>query len=144
MGAIVTFDYAGFARLFPELEYVSPDLVAVYFDIATTMHANDGTGPVADAAQQSKLLNFLTAHLSKLYAPNNGQAPSGLVGRISSATEGSVTVQAEWGSNTSERAAWFLQTQYGATYWAMTAQFRTMRYRPGYPRPVNPWARGLG
>lgn len=141
MGVIVAFDYAGWVAMFPQLDYVPPDLAQVYFDIAATMHANDGTGPVIDTGEQTKLLNFLTAHLSKLYAPRDGQEPSGLVGRISSATEGSVTVQAEWGNTTSERAAWFLQTQYGATYWALTAKYRTMRYRPGYPRPVNPWLR---
>ena len=37
-------------------------------------------------------------------------------------------------------AEWFVQTKYGAAYWAATARYRTARYYPG----PQPFGRGAG
>ena len=63
---------------------------------------------------------------------------AGLVGRISSASVGSVSVSTE-NAGATQSASWYQQTQYGSTYWAMTASFRTMRYVPGPSRNMEPW-----
>lgn len=138
MGVIVTFDYAQWSALFPELAAtVNQPQAQMYFDLATTVHRNDGGGPVNNAAQQSNLLNLVTAHIAALFgASTSGGQPSGLVGRINSATEGSVSVQAAYSNNISEQMAWFVQTKYGALYWTATAPFRTMRYVPNKNRGV--------
>lgn len=147
MGVIVQFSYpawianplyAGFATT------VSSDQAQGYFDIATTIHRNDGGGPVNDAAQQLNLLNMVTGHLAALFAPPApGQTPSTLVGRIASATQGSVSVQAAYSNNVTEQMAWFVQTQYGAMYWVATSPYRTARYIPNQNRgAVGP--RGFG
>lgn len=140
MGIIVQFSYqawianplyAGFAAT------VDSDQAQGYFDIATTIHRNDGGGPVNDAAQQLNLLNMVTGHLAALFAPPApGQAPSTLVGRISSATQGSVSVQAAYSNNVTEQMAFFIQTKWGALYWLATAPYRTMRYIPNTNRGV--------
>ena len=66
-----------------------------------------------------------TAHIAQLFAPMaNGQPASTLVGRINSATQGSVSVQAAYSNNVTEQMAWFVQTQYGAMYWVATAPYR--------------------
>src|SRR5262249_37816262 len=54
----------------------------------------------------------------------------GTVGRVASATEGSVSVTLEM-PNQPAAAAWYLQTPYGASFWAATALYRTARYVPG-------------
>jgi hypothetical protein len=147
MGVIVSFNYVLFQQTYPELAYLTQPQAQNYFNIATTIHRNDGGGPVNDAAQQLSLLNMLTAHVAAMFAPTaSGGAASGLVGRISNAAEGSVSVAAAYSSNVGQQQAWFIQTKYGAMYWVATAPFRTMRYRPnrnpgvvtGYPFRTPP------
>jgi len=132
MGVVVRFDYTAWLAMFPEFTAtVNPTQAASYFQIATSVHRNDGGGPVNDPATQSNLLNYLTGHIAALFsAPAPGQQPSTLVGRVASATQGSVSVQAAYSNNVSEQMAWFIQTKYGALYWTATAPFRTMRYAP--------------
>lgn len=131
MGVIVAFDYAKWAARYPEFSAVNQATAEEYFAEATMYHANDGGGPVCNSILQLTLLNMLTAHIAARYsAPGGGaQAANSLVGRISNATEGSVSVgtQNEYGPGTVQ---WFQQTKYGSDYWNATKQFRTMRYRP--------------
>jgi hypothetical protein len=99
---------------------------------------------VQDVNQRALLLNMLTAHLAALYAGVNGQSPSPLVGRINTATEGSVSVGAAM-DGVPGTAAWFLQTKYGASFWQATARYRTMRYVPGRSWPASgPWPNFTG
>lgn len=138
MGVVVSFNYALWASTYPEFtNTVNATQAESYFNLATTIHRNDGGGPVNDANQQLSLLNMVTAHIAALFAPQTagGQA-TGLVGRIASATEGSVSVQAAYSNNVSQQMAWFIQTKYGAFYWTATAPFRTMRYVPNRNRGV--------
>lgn len=131
MGVIVTFDYGTWLALFPEFtNTVTSPQAAQYFSIATTIHRNDGGGPVSDPVQQLSLLNMLVGHIAALFAaPAPGVAPNSVVGRINSATQGSVSVQAAYSNNVSEQMAFFIQTKYGALYWAAILPFRTMRYK---------------
>jgi signal transduction histidine kinase len=79
-------------------------------------------------------------------AASNGAAASSLVGRINSATTGSVTVASE-NNYPPGSAQWWQTTKYGAMFWAATAGFRTFRYSacptivPG-ARPFWPWRGG--
>ena len=134
MAVIVAFNYASWIARYPEFAGVSEPTAQEYFNEATIYHANNGGGPVATAVLQSALLNMLTAHIAARYATVGGVAPSSLVGRIASATQGSVTVAADYGTTTSEQEAWYNQTKYGADYWRATAQFRTFRNVIGPPR----------
>ena len=138
MGVIVSFDYNAWITLYPEFTATVNSAQATnYFTIATSVHRNDGGGPVTDATQQLALLNMLTAHIAALLAPpSSGQAPSMIVGRINSATQGSVSVQAAYSSSVSEQMAWFTQSKYGALYWTAAAPYRTMRYIPNKNRGV--------
>lgn len=138
MGVIVQFNYAAWSATYPEFTAtVSPTQAQSYFGLATTVHRNDGGGPVNDPAQQLQLLNMLTSHIAQMMAPPSpGQQPSQIVGRINSATQGSVSVQGAYSNNVSEQMAWFIQTKYGAMYWTATAPFRTMRYIPNRNRGV--------
>ena len=146
MGVVVQFDYGAWSALYPELAAgVSQPQAQQYFNLATAIHRNDGGGPVNDPVQQLSLLNMVTAHIAALFAPPTaGQQPNNLVGRINSASQGSVSVQAAYSNNVSEQQAWFIQTKYGAMYWAAAAPFRTMRYVPSVCRRgvVGPYGFG--
>jgi hypothetical protein len=131
MGAIATFSYPLFVNRYREFGGLDQSLAEAYFAEATLYLRNDGTGPVQDAGQQLALLNMLTAHIAALNQLNpDGSSASGLVGPITSASEGSVSVSSglvvEAGT-----AGWYQQTSYGYAFWNATAAYRSMRYIPG-------------
>lgn len=152
MGVIVSPNYAAFIARYPEFaspggaQPVSADLYAVYFNEATLYQANNGAGPVRDSGVAITLLNMLVAHIASLNAASaSGAAASGVVGRVSNASEGSVTIGTD-NQYPPGTPQWYQQTKYGAAWWAATAQFRTMRYRPGPVMgvPANQSGRGRG
>lgn len=127
--AVAVFNYATWAALYPALAAEVPPLQAeAYFGQACLILNNTDQSRVTDVNARLALLNMLVAHIAALGLPSR----SSLVGRINSATEGSVTVQAEYKGP--DQAAWFLQTPYGAQYWQSTAQYRTAHYVPGPTR----------
>jgi hypothetical protein len=117
-------------------------LAQAYFDQDCPLYLdNTASSPVPDLTKRAALLNLIVAHIAALNAPQaNGQSASPLVGRISSATEGSVTVQAEMGPP-SGTSAWWMQTKYGASFWQATASMRTMQYVPGRQPVFDPIGR---
>lgn len=147
MNSVVVFDYSAWAARYPELSAsVAEPLAQQYFNEAQLYCDNTPCSIVRDLCMRATLLNMVTAHIAALNAPLNGQASSTLVGRISNATEGSVSVGTQMDMPPGS-AQWFNQTKYGAAFWQATAQFRAMRYVPGPVPPVNPWGfgyRGLG
>lgn len=135
MGVIVTFNYAAWVARYPEFAAVSQDTATLYFGEASIYHANDGGGPVADPNVQSALLNMVTAHIAARYSQAQGSPVPGQpqdantpVGRIASASEGSVSAQFE-NLYPPGSAQWWQQTKYGSDYWNATKPYRTMRYR---------------
>lgn len=144
MGVVVTFNYAAWAALFPQFSTITQNQVTnLVLPMAETYCRNDGGGPVTTAAQQTNLLNLMVAHCCQLLFGVNGNQPSELVGRISDATEGSVSVSADF--PTTPTNAWFVQTPFGAMFWQATAPYRTANYRPGCAPYAGPGYRfGLG
>ncbi len=134
MGAVAVFSYSAWVARYPEFAAVPEATAEAYFSEATLYLSNDGGSPVPDtkAAVQLMLLNMLTAHLAQLNWTPSGAQPSQIVGRIASATEGSVSVSADLTIQAGS-AAWFTQTKYGLAFWQATAAYRTARYRPGPP-----------
>lgn len=128
--SVVVYNPAAFKIRYPEFSTVTDVLLQAYFDEATLYLNNTDSSRVSDIAQRTTLLNMITAHIAAMNGSGvNGQGASPLVGRISSATEGSVTVQTTYSNDTPGSMAWFVQTKYGAAYWQATAPYRTMQYR---------------
>lgn len=143
----VVFNYGVWVARYPEFAGVSQPLAQAYFDEAGLYFANQGwTGALSIAPT---LLNMLTAHIAWLYAPRDaagkpsstGSGASPLTGRISSASEGSVSVSTELSSSGSPSEAWFTQTPYGFSFWQATAQFRQAHY---VTNPMQTFRRGFG
>lgn len=135
MCGVVVFNYATWSARYPEFSSVQQAKAQQYFNEAQLYCDNTACSIVTDLCERAILLNQLTAHIAALNAPVNGQPSSPLVGRISGATEGSVSVQAQM-DVASGSAQWFNQTKYGAAFWQATAQYRSMRYVRG-PVPVS-------
>jgi hypothetical protein len=146
MGVAVTFNYDAWRTRFPEFSTtVDLNKANELFAEAEIYHRNDGGGPVPTANAQTILLNYIVAHLAKLYfGTNEDHQHSGpsLVGRINNANQGSVGVQANMDLPAGS-AQWWNQTQYGASYWLLTSVYRTMHYAPGPRRQFMPSIRGL-
>jgi hypothetical protein len=133
--AVVVFDPTAFLAEYPEFN-TAPNVVSdaransMFLIASTTLLDNTDNGPVMDLTQRTQLFYLLVAHLLLLYGtsdtPMLNNAPPG---RISSATEGTVSSQFEYQvPQGSAMMAWFLQTKYGALYWTATAAFRSSRY----------------
>lgn len=149
----VTFDWIWWSTRYPELsEWCSPGQAQGYFDIATLYCENTANGMatlamcelaiaiglcgypsagvlLSNIPKRQMLLGLLTAHVAALNAPIGGNQPSGLVGRISNASEGSISVAVAYPEVAG--AEWYNTTRYGAMFWTATKQYRIGQYFPG-------------
>lgn len=134
MGA-VAFNYDTWAARYPEFLGVSKALAQAYFDEANLYVANEAWNPAFAQGSLGALLNMATAHIAWLNAPRDakgnpsstGAAPPNIVGRITSANEGSVSVSAE-NNYPPGSAQWWQQTRYGAAFWQASNPYRRFRY----------------
>lgn len=136
---VVEFDVAEFREWYPNIKATDAQL-EMFFLEAELLFNNTKNSCVEDIKKRKIYLYLIVAHLATL----QDQIDSGntLVGRLSSATEGSVSVSSDYGTLGANEKFW-AQTPYGAKYWALTAPFRTSHYvitnfsmpvdRRGYP-----------
>jgi Protein of unknown function (DUF4054) len=151
----VTFNFATFVATFPEFSALTSGQAQGYFNRATgSIVGNSTTNPIFNDGNLPYLVYLVTAHVAWLNCPKDangnpaatGAPASPLVGRISNASEGSVSVQTEWplDGSSSAQEKYLAQTKYGVEYWAATSQYRTAQYaaRPTIVvggRFRNPW-----
>lgn len=139
MTAVVTFSHAIWIGLYPEFAACSEQQGQNWFNRASFLCGNEACNPTNGVAGMlESLLYLLTSHIAWLNAPRGangqpaatGKPASPIVGRIDQATQGSVSVHADMGDSTagSPSQPWYMQTTYGAEYWAATAGVRTARY----------------
>lgn len=136
MSGGVAFDYATWAQRFPLLAaQVNATQAAAYYAQATLV-LSPRARTAQDMARRAVLLNLLVAHIAQLEV----QVAQGntLVGRVSDATQGSITVRTQM-EGQGASAAWFNQTPYGAQFWAMSRRLRLARYVPGRPQRAAVW-----
>lgn len=126
------FDYDIWSTRYPTLaDFTSEPLAQMYFDEATMYCDNTDASPIPES-RRPQLLNMLVAHLAELNNPSRG----GLTGRISSASEGSVSVSTEAVATGSP--GWYATTNYGAQYWLATKPYRQFQYVPGPQKFYKP------
>ena len=132
MDGVVALDPALFRGSYPELAGLTAPQLATYWTMAGTFCDNTPASPVTDwqpGGKRATCLNTLVAHIATLMGHGpQGAARGGLVGRIASAGQGSVNVSLDMPSN--PNSAWFMQTQYGAMFWQLTAPERMAFYVP--------------
>lgn len=123
----VTFIARDFQARFPELSSVGFLMLARYFDEACMYLDNTDASVVTDLGQRSILLNLLVAHIATVNGAGTTAGPVA-PGRIASASEGGVSVSFDALPAAGGLQAWLQQTQYGASYWAMTSRYRSFLY----------------
>lgn len=141
---VAGFSYAMWSALYPELTgplgIQAAQAQALFVQAGTLYLDNTPGSRVQDVAQRQSLLYLIVAHLAKLKGwSNTGLQPTGFVGRITEAQEGSVRVKTADIGGGSATEAWWTQTPYGFDYWQATSQYRTMTYVPGPERNFEPW-----
>lgn len=122
----VVFDPAAFKARYPEFAAVGDPLLSACFGEAGLYLSNADNSPVQNVTRRAVLLNMLTAHIAALGGALSSDGQPRPVGRVSSATEGSVSASMEYLAPGS--SAWFAQTQYGAAFWQATTSLRGFRY----------------
>lgn len=142
MGIAVQFVYSDWAAIFPQFSNLTQaQITGPVLTMAQQYCRNDGGGPVNDPGVQTQLLNLMVAHVAQLLYGSTAQPLSDAVGRVSSASQGSISATIEFPTTPSN--AWFLQTQYGAMWWQLALPYRLGKYRPKITQlrqPVaGPW-----
>ncbi|ANI29446.1 hypothetical protein PL78_06270 [Yersinia entomophaga] len=129
--AIVVLDITKFRAMFPEFSNVTDEQLPYLFEQATDYLNNSEFSLVDDAVKRERLLYLLMAHLAYMrFGDDKGNGGSGMVGRLSSASEGSVSVSSEAGV-VEFRYMWYTQSPYGMDYWQATKVYRMANYYPG-------------
>ena len=123
----ITFDLAAFRVRYPEFAPVSDALLGAFFAEAT-LYLNNTDAPVADESVRSMLFNMLVAHISALSGATTADGQPRPPGRVSQASEGSVSASFEDAPATPGSGLWFRQTAYGAAFWRAVAPYRNFRY----------------
>lgn len=105
----VTFDWQAFSALYPEFSAVGQVSAAAMFGKATTLYLdNTDDSSVTDLNEREQLLFLLVAHLCSLRGLGSGKdGQAGLVGRITSASQGSVSVSVD-NSGSNDASWWYL------------------------------------
>lgn len=131
---VVVFDPVEFVAAYPAFATLTNAAMQMDFDIATLFLNNSCCSIVKDANIRQRLLYMVTAHIAALLQGENGKPPSGIVGRVDKASEGTVSVSAAYVNDMSMSEAYFSQTPYGAMFWTATANYRAFHY---IPAPLN-------
>lgn len=127
---VAPFVFTDWQTAYPQFAVTVPNegVALTAFNLATNYCNNTDCGviPCDPATYQPRqgLLYLLTAHVAQLLYGSSltDNAASPIVGRITDASEGSVSVSADMPTNPA--AAWYYQTQFGAMYWEATKRFR--------------------
>ena len=124
--AAVVFDPTAFKARYPEFAAVANATLTACFNEAGLYLSNADNSPVQNITRRATLFNMLTAHIAFVGGKLAADGMPRPVGRVSQAGEGSVSAAFEY--LTPGTAAWFTQTQYGASFWAATSSLRGFRY----------------
>lgn len=131
--AIVVLDIAKFRAMFPEFDGLADPKIAILFELSTDYLNNTNYSLVIDPVKREWLLYLLMAHLAYMrFGDAAGNGGNGIVGRLSSATEGSASASFDLGAM-SAGSTWFTQSPYGMDFWQATKVYRMATYYPGSP-----------
>ena len=127
MDSVVVFDASEFLALYPQFQNVfTAEQLTQFFDAACLLCDNTENSKISDLAERKTLLYMLVCHIATLQ-----QRGTGMVGLLTSATEGKVSVGLQAYTNNPN---WYSQTQCGSMFWLATAKYRMgMRYVPWTP-----------
>ncbi len=126
--SVVVFDPVAFKARYPQFAAVSDALLQLCFNESGLYLSNADNSPVQNVTRRTMLLYMLTAHIAFIGGALNPGGTVNPVGRVSQAAEGSVSASLEYLAPGT--AAWFTQTEWGASFWQATVGLRSFRYSP--------------
>lgn len=129
---VVVLNTAKFQNDYPEFSNIPVPTLPTLFDQATDYLNNTESSLVVEYDKRERFLYLLMAHLAYMrYGTDKGiGGMSGMVGRVSSASEGSISASSELGQ-VEFRNAWYTLSPYGMDYWQATKVYRMADYYPG-------------
>lgn len=118
--AVVTFDHAEFKEIYPQFANFSDERLTFYFDMACVLVDNTERSRIPynppEVNTRKIILYALVCHFAELFLRGGG-----VVGALTSATEGSVSTGFSMPVN--PNSAWYNQTQCGAFAYQLLLQF---------------------
>ncbi len=119
--AVVELDIEGWRELFPAFAEAADAQVQHWFAQACMLVGNDAGSMIPydppSRLQRQTVINLVMCHLATL--DRRGDA----VGRVTSATQGSVSSSTDYAA-AGRNAAWWTQSQCGATAWQLLKPYR--------------------
>lgn len=131
---VAVWSYATFIARYPEFSSVNPTQLAALFVEAGLYLNNTPCSPVRCLTRRGMLLNMLVAHIAFIGGLLSADGQPRPVGRVSQATEGTVSASFAGVMPTPGTGDWFQQSQYGSAFWQATTSVRGMRYIPNPTR----------
>lgn len=129
--AVVVLDINKFRDIYPQFSDVNDTQISFLFDQSTDYLDNTNYSLVIDPLKRERLLYLIMAHLAFMrFGDAAGNGGSGMVGRLSSASEGSASASFDLGAM-SANSTWFTQSPYGMDFWQATKVYRMAQYYPG-------------
>lgn len=119
--AVVVFDSEAFKNRYRDFAAVDGELLTAMFAEAEMHCDNTNSSLITDTARRSLILNAIVAHIYEL-------STTPLVGRIGALSSFGISSTTFYAPPQSGTQAWFDQTPYGASAWAMMAPYRTAFY----------------
>lgn len=137
MTNIFVFDPAAFKAVYPQFAKFTDEQLDWFFESVENDVLDNTITSCIPLKTRKKLFYLLIAHLAEL----QGRIDSGnssLVGRVSSASEGSVSISSDYPTGSGALEQWLKQTPYGAQFYAFTAKYRVVLWVAAEaPMPVN-------
>lgn len=134
MSGIVQFNLLKFRKLYPKIS-ATDDQLSMFFIEACMQCNNTDKSIIKNLDERELMLFLLVAHIATLQ--QRIDSGNEAVGRVASASEGSVSVSLDNGQTTHSEK-WYQQTPYGARYWVLIKQYRSFFYVLGkFPMPVR-------
>ena len=120
--AVVELDAAAWREGFPAFASATDAQITQWFGAACLLVGNDEGGVIPydppSRLQRRIIIDLVMCHLATL--DRRGDA----VGRVTSATQGSVSSSTDYAAG-GKNAAWWTQTQCGATAWQLLKPYRS-------------------
>lgn len=131
--AVAVWNQATFLARYPEFTSAcnaNPSLFASLFAEAGLYLNNTDCSVVQDVTLRGVLLNMVTAHIAFIGGVLTADGQPKPVGRITGASQGSVSAQFDYPTAAPGTGEWFAQSQYGIAFWQATTCYRGMMYSP--------------
>lgn len=137
MSNVFVFDPAAFKLAYPQFAKFTDEQLNFFFKSVENRIVDNTESSCFSLDDREIWFYLLVAHKAELQNRIN-DGNSGLVGRISSATEGSVSISTDYSMGSGALEQWLKQTPYGAEFYAMTAPYRKVLWVAATaPMPVK-------